>query len=116
VDNTGPSYQGQKAGVGGQQAKPAPEAQPTPQTAPAATAANPPEGLTPEQLRIKELEAKLAAAEAKPAKGPRKRPGPVSPSPTAEHHQEMIETEADAAGSPNDPALASISSRLEKLL
>lgn len=87
--------------------------------------------MTPEQLRIQELEAKLAAAEAKPTRGPsRRRTQPVAPQATAQQHNVPAAeaTEIDAGGEEdgtgsgatvpagNDPALASISARLSKIL
>lgn len=114
--------------------------------APAATPAPAEQALTPEQLRIKELEAKLAAAEA--GKKPKKaRSQPVAPQSTAEpaNSQQVSmafgagqKTEAeiaaglpgetivggdgeeDGSGSgatvPNDPVLESVSARLSKML
>jgi hypothetical protein len=81
--NTGPSYPGNQAVQGGQAAG-APQPQPEAQVAPDPVSAPAQPALTPEQARILELEAKLAAAEAK-QKAPRKtRTPPVAPSTTAE--------------------------------
>jgi hypothetical protein len=81
--NLGPSYPGNQAVQAGQAAG-APQAQPETQTAPDPVSATPAPALTPEQARILELEAKLAASEAK-QKAPRKtRSQPVAPSATAE--------------------------------
>lgn len=122
VPTTDPSYAGP---VEGRQTKPAPEPQQGPQTSPEGA------GLTPEQLKIKELEAQLAAAKAVPAKGPsRRRTQPVSPQAQAEPHQQVAAEETTGITLPAgeedgtgtgatvtaDPALDSITARLSKIL
>jgi hypothetical protein len=127
VPTGGPSYQGKTAPtepVG----RPAVETQPTAQTAPAVTPA-PQESLTPEQARIRELEALLATTQAKPGRAPtRRRTQPVAPQTDAQPHtpqQEAAPAEAaeeDGSGSgmaqpeTSDPALDTISARLAKIL
>jgi hypothetical protein len=88
------------------------------QAAPAATAA---EGLTPEQLKIRDLEAQLAAAKGGTGKAPRKRSAQVAPQAKADAHtpaegEEDGSGTGDAVETANDPALAIISARLDKLL
>jgi hypothetical protein len=124
TNGSGSPQKAQEAGPGPFGARPedAPKSAPAPAAAPAA------EALTPEQLEIQELRAKLAAAEAKPSKGPtRKRTQPVAPQATAEPHSPVEaapeDGEEDGSGSGAvvqpagaDPALASISARLSKIL
>jgi len=125
----GPSYAGRPQEPATAPPAPAePEAQATPPTDQAATAAAQAQALTPDQIRIKELEAKLAAAEAKPQK---RRTKPVAPQAEAQTHAGPPlpapvgpgepEGEEDGSGSgamvpAGDPALASISARLSKIL
>jgi len=119
VRTDGPSYAGRpQQPVGAQAVSPEAQAQDLSKTAPAAKS----EALTPEQARIRELEAKLAAAEAKPTRAPRRRTQPVAPQAEAQPHVAASNGEEDGSGTEetvtqgNDPALKSISDRLEKLL
>jgi hypothetical protein len=136
VDTSGPSYAGQKGPVEGQQGGQGSGAaqQPTGAAAPAAAAQE--QVLTEDQLKIRELEAKLAAATAgQPVKAPtRRRTQPVAPQQTAEAHTgpplpapvgpETAQPEGEETGDGTgavvpggaDPALDSITARLSKIL
>jgi hypothetical protein len=125
----GPSYAGgARMAVQRQQEQGAAGAQPATQTAQAAPEPQQEEVLTPDQLRIRELEARLAATDAKAAKAPRRRTQPVAPQSKAEAHagpglpppvgEEGGEEDGSGTGATvqPDPALSSITARLSKVL
>lgn len=109
-DNAFARAQGKTEAVQRQQATPAPAPQPTQKPAPAPA-------LSPEQARLKELEAEIARLKAGTEKPARRRSKPVAPSTEAET---LPPPDADDTGTGDDaaedPALAAINARLDEVM